>query len=457
MKINILIIDDEQSIRELLSDLLSLENHNVLTAADASQAVKILRSDDIHLVITDVKLPDKNGIELISEIKQINPNIEIIVLTAFGTILDGVKAMREGAFDYIVKGDEDTKIIPLVRNIEKKFEFIQRIKHLENKLEDKYTFDRIVGNSPSLLSAINLAKRVADSDVPVLLLGETGTGKEIFARAIHFDGYRKHKNFIALNCSSFSKDLLETEMFGYKAGAFTGAVKNKKGLFEEANGGTIFLDEIGDLDFTLQSKLLRVLETGSFIKIGDTKTTNVDARIIAATNKNLESAIKNNLFRADLFYRISAFQITLPPLRTRKEDIPDLVRNFVDFYSVKFNKKINKIDDKIFSVLSAHDFPGNTRELKNIIERIVLLSETPLLSIENLPYEYSHKENANNSQHTDHIFTIEQLEKEHISKVLTYCDWNKTKAAELLGIGLTTLYRKIESYHLGENESETKA
>ena len=338
MKINILIIDDEQAIRELLSELLSLENYNVHTAADASQAIRILNSEDIHLVITDVKLPDKNGLELISEIKQINPNTEIIVLTAFGTIQDGVKAMREGAFDYIVKGDEDTKIIPLVRNIEKKIEFIQRIKHLENKLEDKYTFDRIVGNSPSVLSAIHLAKKVAASDVPVLLLGETGTGKEIFARAIHFDGCRKHKNFIALNCSSFSKDLLETEMFGYKAGAFTGAVKNKKGLFEEANGGTIFLDEIGDLDIALQSKLLRVLETGSFIKVGDTKTTNVDARIIAATNKNLESAIKNNLFRADLFYRISVFQITLPPLRTRKEDLPDLVRNFVDFYSKKFNR-----------------------------------------------------------------------------------------------------------------------
>lgn len=313
MKINILIIDDEPAIRELLSQLLSLENHNVHAAADASQALRILNSEDIHLVITDVKLPDKNGIELIPEIKQINPDTEVIVLTAFGTIQDGVRAMREGAFDYIIKGDEDTKIIPLVRNIENKFGFIQRIKHLENKLEDKFTFDRIVGKSPAVLSAVQLAKKVADSDVPVLLLGETGTGKEIFARAIHYDGCRKHKNFVALNCSSFSKDLIETELFGYKAGAFTGAVKNKKGLFEEANGGTIFLDEIGDLDISLQSKLLRVLETGSFIKIGDTKITNVDSRVIAATNINLESAVKNNLFRADLFYRISVVQIPLPP------------------------------------------------------------------------------------------------------------------------------------------------
>src|ERR1039457_2810921 len=337
---NVLIIDDEKELRTLLTRLLSLEGYKVFGAPDGEEGLKILNQEEIHVVITYVKLPGISGIDLVPKIKEINHLIEIIVLTAYGTIQDGVTAIKRGAFDYITKGDEDNKIIIAVERAMQKANMSQRIEHLEKRMGEKYSFVNIIGKSVKIRESINLAKKAAETDVTVLLTGETGVGKEVFAQAIHNEGVRRKYSFVPINCSAISKELLESEMFGYKAGAFTGAVKNKKGLFEEANEGTIFLDEIGEMDISLQSKILRVLETNSFIKSGDTKPTIVNVRVIAATNKNLNTEIVKGNFRPDLFYRINTMKIEVPSLKDRREDIPLFIKYFVRFYSQHLNKNI---------------------------------------------------------------------------------------------------------------------
>ena len=444
MKDQVLIIDDEFELRNLLVKLLKLEDYITYDVENGMSGLNLLKKDEISVVISDVKLPDINGIDLISKIKAINPLCEIIVLTAYGTIEDGVKAIKEGAFDYITKGDEDNKIIPLVKRAAEKYQLKKRIELLEKSVIQKFSFDSISGNSSLINNAKELASKVSITDTPVLLLGETGTGKELFAQAIHYSGKRKEKPFITVNCSAIPKELLESEMFGYKAGAFTGAVKNKKGLFEEASSGTLFLDEIGELDVSLQAKLLRVLETNDFIKPGDTKFTQVDVRIIAATNRNLEKEIKEGNFRSDLFYRISVMKIEIPSLRDRREDIPRLAVYFIDFFSKKMNKKIAGISDSFYDRLKQYDFPGNIRELRNVIERGIILSEGGFLGENLLPQEFFP---ASDKENTDSL-KLEDVEKQHIISVLEKTNNNKTKTAEALGIGLTTLYRKIQTYGL---------
>ena len=318
-----------------------------------------------------------------------------------------------------------------------------RIEQLESKVGEKYNFENVTGNSKKIKDAIDVAKRVSLTDVPVLLLGETGTGKEIFAQSIHYNSERRKNNFVAINCSAFAKDLLESEMFGYVAGAFTGATKNKKGLFEEAHKGTLFLDEIGELDLSLQSKFLRVLESNNFIKAGDTKPTQVDVRIIAASNRNLEEEIEKGNFRADLYYRISVMKIEIPSLRERKEDIKQLTEYFIEFYSQKLRKNVKKISNDLIQKLEAYNFPGNIRELRNIIERAVILSDGQTLNGSALPKEILHKTNLSFQS-----LNLEDVEKTHILSVLEQTNGNKTKTAEILGIGLTTLYRKLQAYGL---------
>ena len=441
MKDSVLIIDDELELRNLLVKLLILEGYKVQSAEDGKSGLALVHKDDFLVVVTDVRLPDINGIELIHSIKQINPFTEVIVLTAYGTIEDGVKAIKEGAFDYITKGDEDNKIIPVIQRAIEKAKMSYRIEQLENKVGEKYNFENITGNSRKIKDAVDIARKVSLTDVPVLLLGETGTGKEIFAQSIHYASERRKNNFVAINCSAFAKELLESEMFGYVAGAFTGATKNKKGLFEEAHKGTLFLDEIGELDLSLQSKFLRVLESNNFIKAGDTKPTQVDVRIIAASNRNLEDEIEKGNFRADLYYRISVMKIELPSLRERKDDIKQLAEFFIEFYSQKLSKNISNISEGLFQKLESYNFPGNIRELRNIIERAVILSDGQTLSESSLPKEILHKANSNSQS-----LNLEDIEKTHILSVLDQTNGNKTKAAEILGIGLTTLYRKLQTY-----------
>jgi two-component system, NtrC family, response regulator len=440
----VLIIDDEEKLRQLLTRIISLEGFAVLEAGNLNTASKLLDNENIDVILCDVKLPDGNGVDFLKQVKPKHPAVEIILLTAYGNIPDGVQAMKNGAFDYITKGDDNDKIIPLLNRAMEKVQLHKKVEQLQKQLSNKYSFDTILGESVPIQQAIELAKKVAATDATVLLLGETGTGKEVFAQAIHNNSNRGNKSFVAVNCSAFSKELLESELFGHKAGAFTGAIKDKKGLFEEANGGTIFLDEIGEMPAELQATLLRVLETGEFIKVGDTKTLKVNVRIIAATNRDLQKEIETNHFRSDLFYRLSVFQIALPSLRERIKDIPVLANHFAMVFAAKTNKPVPVLQKEYLEALQHYNWPGNIRELKNIIERSIILNDEPQLSVKNLPLELQ----STQPESLYSSFELAGVEKLHIQKVLNYTMGNKTEAARLMGIGLTTLYRKIEEYQL---------
>ena len=441
----ILIIDDEPKLRSLLTRIISLEGFDVVQAEDCKTALKRLDANDIDVVLSDVKLPDGSGVDLAKEIKEKYPVVEIILLTAYGNIPDGVQSIKNGAFDYITKGDDNNKIIPLLYRAIEKVDLAKKIIRLEKQLGEKYSFEAIIGQSKPIQVATDLAKKVSATDATVLLTGETGTGKEVFAQAIHQASNRRKQNFVAVNCSAFEKELLESEIFGHKAGAFTGALKDHKGLFEEANQGTIFLDEIGEMALELQAKLLRILETGEFMKVGDSKPTKVDVRLIAATNRNLPEEVEKGIFREDLFYRISVFQIQLPPLRERIADIEALSNFFLDRFVSKTNKKIKGISKSAMEALMLYGWKGNIRELRNAIERAVILSSEDEIQLSDLPIEIQQSTFVL-PQKEFSAFELAGAEKLHIQKVLSYTNGNKTKTAELLGIALTTLYRKITEY-----------
>ena len=446
----ILIIDDEVQIRTLLTRMMELEGYDVCQAGDCRAALKQLELQNPDVVLCDVFLPDGNGVDLVLAIKKAAPNVEVILLTAHGNIPDGVQAIKNGAFDYITKGDDNNKIIPLISRAVEKARMNVRLEKLEKKVGQTYSFDSILGESKVLKDAVSLAQKVSGTDVPVLLTGETGTGKEVFAQAIHYSSKRARQNFVAVNCSSFSKELLESEMFGHKAGSFTGALKDKKGLFEEANNGTIFLDEIGEMAFELQAKLLRILETGEYIKIGDTKPTRVNVRIIAATNRNLSQEIVAGRFREDLFYRLSVFQIHLPPLRERAGDIRLLAKAFIKSFAEQLARPVVEIAPAFLEALDSQPWKGNIRELRNVIDRSMIVCESGYLDIADLPFDIqnAHYEHSNDS--SPGSFELSAMERRHIARVLEYTKGNKTEAARLLKIGLTTLYRKIEEYKISE-------
>ena len=446
----ILIIDDEVQIRTLLTRMMELEGYDVCQAGDCRAALKQLELQNPDVALCDVFLPDGNGVDLVLAIKKAAPNVEVILLTAHGNIPDGVQAIKNGAFDYITKGDDNNKIIPLISRAVEKARMNVRLEKLEKKVGQTYSFDSILGESKVLKDAVSLAQKVSGTDVPVLLTGETGTGKEVFAQAIHYSSKRARQNFVAVNCSSFSKELLESEMFGHKAGSFTGALKDKKGLFEEANNGTIFLDEIGEMAFELQAKLLRILETGEYIKIGDTKPTRVNVRIIAATNRNLSQEIVAGRFREDLFYRLSVFQIHLPPLRERAGDIRLLAKAFIKSFAEQLARPMVEIAPAFLEALDSQPWKGNIRELRNVIERSMIVCESGYLDIADLPFDIqnAHYEHSNDS--SPGSFELSAMEHRHIARVLEYTKGNKTEAARLLKIGLTTLYRKIEEYKISD-------
>lgn len=444
MKTSILLIDDETPIRNMLARLIGLEGFDVKQVGSLQDARRDLGLYEPDIVLCDVRLPDGSGVDFVKEIKSASPSTEVILLTAYGNLPDGITAIKNGAFDYILKGDDNNRIIPLLHRAVEKRSLADRVRHLEKQAGKKYSFEGIIGKSEKLLKAIALAKKVAPADTTVLLLGETGTGKEVFAQAIHNTSLRGKQNFVAVNCAAFSKELLENELFGHKAGSYTGAAKDQKGLFEEANKGTLFLDEIGEMQADLQSKLLRVLETGEFIRIGDTRPTAVDVRIIAATHRNLQEEIEAGRFRADLFYRLSVFQIVIPPLRERATDIPLLVNYFVEQFANKTGKRISSVDPGFIKALQLYTWRGNIRELKNLMERAVILSDDGVITKDILPPEI--KESATGLQSNQ--FELQAAEKIHIARVLAHTNGNKAEAAKLLNIGLTTLYRKMEEYQL---------
>ncbi|MBB6329051.1 DNA-binding NtrC family response regulator [Chryseobacterium sediminis] len=436
---NILIIDDEIKLLKLLGMILSQENFNVKEASTARSAMTMLEQYEFDIVLSDVRLPDAFGVELIKSIKSKYPQLEIILMTAFGNITDAVQAMKNGAYDYLVKGDDNEKIIPLV------YKALDKVKDNKSRMVQPTVtkgFDQIIGKSPLILQAKKLAEKVALTDAAVLLTGETGTGKEVFASAIHEGSDRKKYSFVAINCSAFSKEILESELFGHKQGAFTGAIKDKKGLIEEANGGTLFLDEIGEMPIELQAKLLRVLETREFIKMGETKVSKSDFRLIAATNRDLEDEIKQGNFREDLYFRLNVFEISLPSLRNRKEDLKVLAKNFIDLFSHKLHLSSVQVDPDYYKALEINDWKGNIRELRNAVERSLILMDNNILDADSLPH-YSEKTIPESES-----LSMRSLEKIHIQKVLQYTKGNKAEAARLLEIGIATLYRKLEEYGL---------
>lgn len=439
--IQILVIDDEDPIRNLLARMIELEGYKVWKASDCQSALQLLKAQPFDVVLCDVFLPDGNGVDFIREIKKHRPEAEVILLTAHGNIPDGVQAIKNGAFDYITKGDDNRKIIPTISRA------VDEVEKKKGKVAPpvSYSFDSIIGSSNGLKQAVALARKVADTDVPVLLTGETGTGKEVFSHAIHYASPRSQYPIMAINCSAFSKDLLESELFGYKAGAFTGAMKDKPGLFEVANHGTVFLDEIGEMAFDLQARLLRVLETGEYIKVGDTKPTKVDVRIISATNRDLKKEIENGHFREDLYFRLSVFQIHLPPLRERKEDIEMLAETFLKRFSTKLKKEIKGMTSEVVDILKGAEWRGNIRELKNVMERSAIVCDEEV-TVQDLPIDLQCA--GMDEEQGKEEFELAVIEQKHITKVLQYTRGNKTEAARLLKIGLATLYRKIEAYHI---------
>jgi DNA-binding NtrC family response regulator len=437
----VLIIDDEERFRELLARVIGLEGFEVFQAKNVREGFKTLEKESISVVVTDVKLPDGNGLDVLERIKKEYPLIEVIVITAFGTIQDGVNAMKQGAFDYITKGDEDDHIHVVVERAVEKAQMQSKLKQLEQRMESRYSFENIIGESGAIKEAKEMAEKVAASDMSVLLQGETGTGKELFAQAIHQASPRKNGPFVALNCSAFPNDLLESELFGYKKGAFTGADESKKGLLEEADGGSLFLDEIGEMNPGLQAKLLRFLENKTFTKLGDTKQQSVDTRVIAATNKNLKREAEDGDFRDDLYYRLAGFTIDIPPLRARKEDIPMLAH----FFLKRVNNRVRHIDEHALNLLEDYPWKGNIRELKNIIERAAVLADSDRITADLLPPELRHDQQSVNISSSS---TLDEVERAHIRRVLDETGGNKTKAAQILGIGTSTLYRKIEEYDL---------
>ncbi|WP_133272580.1 sigma-54-dependent transcriptional regulator [Hymenobacter radiodurans] len=450
----LLIIDDEAPLRQAVARMLELEGYTVLQAPDARRGLETLQqhADEVLVILSDVKLPDGYGLDLLPRYKRKAPLAEVILLTAFGTIADGVRAMREGAFDYLTKGDSDDQLVVVVDRAVEKATLQRRVAELEKRVGVRYSFEAIIGRAPTLEQAKHTARQVALTDATVLLEGPTGAGKELFAQAIHQASPRVAKPFVALNCSAFPKELLESELFGYKKGAFTGAQTDKKGLFQEAHGGTLFLDEIGELDVTLQAKLLRVLETQEFIRLGDTKPTRVNVRLVAATNRNLRQETEQGHFRPDLYYRLSVVVVPVPPLSARRSDVPLLADYFLHYFAAKLRRRPLVLTPDALHALEQYAWPGNVRELKNVLERASILTppDQPL-TLDGLPLEVQLA--ALNAPHQpgaapEDERSLRRAEKQHIQRVLLEVHHNKTEAARVLGVALTTLYRKIQDYGL---------
>jgi two-component system NtrC family response regulator len=446
----LLLIDDENRLRQVLAKVLELEGYTVLQAPDARRGLQALTEHpgEILVILSDVKLPDGHGVALLPRYQAAAPLAEIILLTAYGTVADGVQAMKQGAFDYLTKGDSDDQLLVVVARAVEKAQLRRRVAELEQQVGQQHTFATMIGSSVALTKAKALAERVAPTDSTVLLEGPTGSGKELFAQSIHQASGRRGQPFVAVNCSAFPKDLLESELFGYKKGAFTGALADKKGLLEAANGGTLFLDEIGELDLAVQAKFLRVLENQEFTKLGATQPTKVNVRLIAATNRNLKQEAATGHFRPDLYYRLSVFELAVPPLSARPADVAPLAQHFLAVFAAKLRKRLPGLDAEALARLARYPWPGNVRELKNVLERAAILAlDNQPLTVDDLPLEFQQPAPASPADPTDR--SLRAVEARHIGAVLREAGGNKTEAARQLGIGVKTLYRKIEEYHLG--------
>jgi DNA-binding NtrC family response regulator len=444
----LLIIEDEETLNASLKRIFLKEGYDANSARSAEEALKILDEQSYDLIITDIILPGINGIELLRNIKEKFPEQLVIIMTAYGSLETAVEALRGGAYDYVIKPIIHEEIKQIVKNALNQRALQRENVLLKKQIERQYDFGRIIGESGAIQKIIGEVKKIADARSNILLLGETGTGKELIARAIHFNGSRAGRPFIPINCSAIPENLLESELFGHVKGAFTGAVSSKKGLFEEANGGTVFLDEIGDLSTGLQSKLLRVLEDQEIRPVGGTQSARVDLRFISATNIEIESAVKNGRFREDLFYRINVITLTLPPLRERKEDVALLARHFIGKYSAELGKGIKDMETKALDILIKYQWPGNIRELQNIIERAVLIADGDLIKIEHLP------DSMKNDKAVVKSGLAEKLSIEDYTKyfILRYQeDHTEQQLADMLGITRKSLWEKRKRWGLTRN------
>ena len=434
-------VDDEQNIRRMLIRVLSSEGYTIKEAANGLEALKKLEGENCSLVLLDLKMPGLNGIETLRKIKEYDPNLPVIMISAYGSITEAVEAMKLGALDYLIKPFDIEELKIMVERAIKQYELkVENIYYREEE-EKRFNFEEIIGKSNSINRVLEMIKNVASTPATVLITGESGTGKELIARAIHKNSLRKDGPFVVVNCAAFSLNLLESELFGHEKGAFTGAISRRIGRFEMANGGTIFLDEIGEMELSIQTKLLRVLQEKEFERVGSSKTIKVDARILTATNKDLKREVKEGRFREDLFYRINVFNIDIPPLRERKEDIPLLVEHFINKYNKILNKRVKKVSAKAMDFLIDYNYPGNIRELENIIERSIIMAKDEIID-ENYFYFIEQERKFEKKG------TLKDVEKELIIKYLIQNKGNRTKTAESLGISRRSLQNKIKEYQI---------
>ena len=445
MTAKVWIVDDDSSIRWVLERTLGSEGFNCESFADGEALLHALELRSPDVILSDIRMPGIDGLSLLEQIHRRQADLPIIIMTAHSDLDSAVNAYQRGAFEYLPKPFDIDEAVTLVRRAENHLKE-QRTKRKSRQQETTAT-PEIIGEAPAMQEVFRAIGRLSRSSISVLINGQSGTGKELVAHALHKHSPRAHKNFIALNMAAIPKDLIESELFGYEKGAFTGASKTgKMGLFEVANHGTIFLDEIGEMAFDLQAKLLRVLESGEFIKVGDTRPIKVNVRIIAATNRDLQKEIEAGHFREDLYYRLSVFRIQLPPLRERIEDIELYVRAFVKMFGPGVGKKIEEITPEYLGTLKKHVWKGNVRELRNVIERSMIIADGAVLTVSDLPFDIQQSVLESEGGKGYSEFDLAQVEKAHIRKVLQYTGGNKTEAARLMHIGLTTLYRKIEEY-----------
>jgi len=441
---SILVADDEEEIRNSLSIVLREEGFRCMAVADGEEAIKALKEHSFDILVTDLKMPKADGIEVLEQVMQRSAETLTIIITAHATVETAIQALRKGASDYILKPLDFDEVILRIENLLKQKKLVQENKYLREQIDQEFNFNHIIGESPAMKEVYRMVKRVSNANSNVLITGPSGTGKELVARAIHSNSPRSSKPFIAINCGAIPKDLMESELFGHKKGAFTGAISDKDGVFVAANKGTVFLDEVGEIPVDQQVNLLRVIQEREVKPIGSNQMISFDTRIIAATNKNLEEEIEKGNFREDLYYRLNVVEIPLPTLQKRKEDIPLLAHHFIKKYSRELNRPVKGISSEAIGALMSYDWKGQVRELENIIERSVLLGDGDFITPDDLPG--SIQESSNDFEYDADSLedAVQTFEKHHIISVLKRTEGNKAEAARLLGIDPSTLYRKME-------------
>lgn len=447
-QVRILVVDDDEITCNLLEEVLSKEGYGVDRALSGREAIDKGDGGPYDVVLTDIRMLEVDGMEVLKAYRKKSPETAIIMMTAFGSIETAIQAIKEGAYDYVSKPFKLDEIRLTIRHALEHKRLVQENFLYRQELITKYQLDNIVGRSPQMLQLYKTIARVADSRSTVLIIGESGTGKELVARAIHFNSQRAPMPFVAVDCGSLAETLLESELFGHVRGAFTGAIASKKGLFEEADNGTCFLDEVGDISLSMQTKLLRVLQEHEIKRVGGRETIKIDVRIVAATNKNLEELVEEGKFREDLFYRLNVVSVQLPPLRERAEDIPLLASHFLKKYAAENNKPISRISPEATNHLTRYRWPGNVRELENVIERAMALSQHTVILPEDLPRRLRMEPQEADLSSFPSRISLSELEKLYIQKVLEETGGNKKKAADILGIDRRTLYRMAARYGL---------